>query len=84
MDETQFSNPTDGKPGGNGGNGGSAGRGGDGGSGGTVHLRVSGDDTHLLMLCGPIDVSGGKAGQPGQPGVGGESLQLYLFLPVVR
>jgi hypothetical protein len=79
-DETQFSKPTDGKPGGNGGSGGAAGRGGNGGSGGSVHLHVSGDEAHLLMICGPVDVSGGRGGQPGRPGEGGKYMQRYLSL----
>ena len=70
-DATRFSWGTSGDPGKQGGSGGKATSGKNGGDGGKIHVRVSEEDTHLLMLALP-QFKGGKPGRAGKNGKGGE------------
>jgi hypothetical protein len=71
-DATEYSEPTDGGPGGNGGDGGRGSDGGDGGNGGDVKIFTSEQDSHLLMLIGKCDLTGGHGGLPGSHGKAGK------------
>ena len=71
MNATQYSCGTNGGPGGPGGNGGNGTSGGHGGNGGFVQIIVSEADMDLLLMLGPILVSGGKGGAAGENGHGG-------------
>ncbi len=67
---SQFSNGGNGNDGGRGGDGGKATSGEKAGAGGKINVRVTGDDTHLIMLALP-EVRGGKGGKAGSNGRGG-------------
>lgn len=72
-DATRYSSGSDGGSGGNGGDGGSATSGGPGGKGGQIAVRVSENDTDLLMLLrrAVAGGDGGLAGVNGGAGLGG-------------
>jgi hypothetical protein len=69
-DATRWSSGGDGGPGGDGGDGGNGSSGAPGGRGGDIVVRVSEEDTALLMLV-QCDVRGGDGGAPGANGPGG-------------
>ncbi len=66
-DATRYFSGEDGGPGGNGGDGGNGSSGASGGRGGDVVVRVSEEDTPLLMLV-RSDVRGGDGGRAGENG----------------
>ncbi len=69
---TRYSNGGNGGRGGDGGTGGRATSGADGGTGGAIVVRVSDEDTHLLMLLRQ-GIDGGSGGVPGTHGRGGSA-----------
>jgi hypothetical protein len=73
-DATRFSSGGNGGPGGDGGNGGAGSHGARGGDGGRVTVRVTEQDTHLLILAEHAvqGGGGGAAGQHGFAGAGGD------------